>query len=87
MPPKAAGQIATVLVAFAATGDNLSHISVGNDTSVPPPATALIIPAAKPAQNARAECIGVKYQETGNCSHAASQAWRARHALIGKRRK
>src|SRR5437763_8030451 len=56
MPPRVAGQIATVLVAFAVTGDSPSQISVGKDTKVPPPATALIIPAVKPAPKDRAEC-------------------------------
>src|ERR1700733_641314 len=46
MPPSDPGQIATVLVAFAATEVSPNQISVGNVTNVPPPATELIAPAA-----------------------------------------
>jgi hypothetical protein len=41
------GQIATVLVAFAVIESRPSQISVGKDSSVPPPATELIAPARK----------------------------------------
>jgi hypothetical protein len=47
-----AGQMATVLVALAATDGSPSQISVGNETSVPPPATELIAPARNAAANA-----------------------------------
>lgn len=54
MPPSEAGQIATVLVAFAVTDDSPSQIRTGNDNSVPPPATELIMPATNAAPNATA---------------------------------
>jgi hypothetical protein len=41
--------MATVLVAFAVIDGNPSHTRVGNETSVPPPATELIAPARKAA--------------------------------------
>jgi pantetheine-phosphate adenylyltransferase len=56
MPPRDPGQIATVLVAFAATEFSPSQISVGNVSSVPPPATELIAPAAKAEANAEEPC-------------------------------
>src|SRR5581483_12405617 len=46
------GQIATELVALAVTELSPSQISVGNVTSVPPPATELMTPARKAAPNA-----------------------------------
>lgn len=49
MLPNDPGQIATVLVAFAVMGGNPNHTSVGNETSVPPPATELIAPARNAA--------------------------------------
>ena len=49
-----AGQIATVLVAFAATEGSPSQISVGNEISVPPPATELMAPARNAEPNATA---------------------------------
>ena len=52
----AAGQMATVLVAFAVTDGNPSQIRVGNETSVPPPAIELITPAKTAAPNATAAC-------------------------------
>lgn len=58
MVPTVPGQIATVLVAFALIEGSPSQISVGNVTSVPPPATELIAPAANAAPNAIAACPG-----------------------------
>ena len=52
--PTVPGQIATVLVALAVTESSPSQINVGNDTSVPPPATELIAPARNAAANAPA---------------------------------
>jgi hypothetical protein len=52
MLPTVPGQIATVLVAFAVTGLSPSQISMGNETSVPPPATELMAPATKAAAKA-----------------------------------
>ena len=52
MPPSDPGQMATVLVAFAVIDGRPSQTSAGNDTSVPPPATELIAPAAKAATKA-----------------------------------
>ena len=40
------GVIATALVAFAITGGIPDAIAAGNESSVPPPATELIAPAA-----------------------------------------
>ncbi len=40
-----------VLVAFAATGLTPTASNAGNDSSVPPPATELIAPAASAAAN------------------------------------
>ena len=51
-----AGQMATVLVALAATDGSPSQISVGKETKVPPPATELIAPARKAAPKATAPC-------------------------------
>jgi peptidoglycan-N-acetylglucosamine deacetylase len=51
-----AGQMATVLVALAVTEGKPSQIKVGNETSVPPPATELIAPARKAEPNATAPC-------------------------------
>src|SRR3989442_756744 len=56
MLPSDPGQMATVLVAFAATEDRPSRMSAGNVTSVPPPATELMAPAIKAAPNATAMC-------------------------------
>src|SRR5689334_1857158 len=58
MLPRVAGQMATVLVAFAATELRPSQISVGKVTSVPPPATELMTPARKAAPNAAAAWRG-----------------------------
>jgi hypothetical protein len=56
MLPTDPGQMATVLVAFADTEFSPSQINVGNVTSVPPPATELIAPAAKAEVKAEAPC-------------------------------
>jgi hypothetical protein len=47
MPPSDPGQRAAVLVAFATIGDWPSQTRDGNVSSVPPPATELIMPAMK----------------------------------------
>src|SRR5271165_3444493 len=52
--PTVPGQMATVLVALAVTESRPSQISVGKETSVPPPATELIAPARKADKNASA---------------------------------
>src|ERR1039458_1134868 len=54
--PTVPGQMATVEVALAVTESSPSQISVGNDTSVPPPATELIEPARKAAPKETAAC-------------------------------
>ncbi len=46
--------MATVFVAFAMTDGKPSHMSVGNEISVPPPATELIAPATNAAPAAAA---------------------------------
>ena len=51
--------MATVLVALAATEFRPSHISAGNETRVPPPATELMAPATNAAPNATAACVRV----------------------------
>ncbi len=56
MLPNDPGQMATVLVALAATESNPSQMSVGNVSSVPPPATELIAPAAKAEAKAEEPC-------------------------------
>ena len=43
--------MATVLVAFAIVEGNPTHMSAGNVTSVPPPATELMAPATHAAAN------------------------------------
>src|SRR3954465_7576043 len=43
------GNSATVLEAFAIVGGNPARVSAGKLTNVPPPATAFIAPAIKPA--------------------------------------
>ena len=53
--PTVPGQMATVLVALAATEPSPSQISVGKETSVPPPATELMAPARKAAAKAAAD--------------------------------
>lgn len=58
MVPTVPGQIATVLVALALIEGRPSQIKVGNVTSVPPPATELIAPAANAEPNAIAACPG-----------------------------
>jgi hypothetical protein len=50
----APGRSATVLVAFATSGDNPAAMSDGNVRSVPPPATAFITPPRKAATAATA---------------------------------
>ena len=52
MPPSEPGQIATVLVALATVDGSPSQMSVGKESSVPPPAIALMAPAATAAPNA-----------------------------------
>src|ERR1039458_8894654 len=54
--PTVPGQMATVEVALAVTESRPSQISVGNDTSVPPPATELMEPATKAAPKETAAC-------------------------------
>jgi hypothetical protein len=48
--------MATVLVALAVTESSPSQMSVGNETSVPPPAMELMAPATNEAANATAAC-------------------------------
>jgi len=57
MPPIDPGHSATVLVALAATDGTPSQTSVGNEMSVPPPATALMAPAATAAAKTTSSCI------------------------------
>jgi hypothetical protein len=52
MLPSDAGQIPTVLVAFATMDGRPIQMSAGNETSVPPPATELMAPATNAAPNA-----------------------------------
>ena len=55
------GQSATALVALARMGSRPSQTSVGKESSVPPPATELIMPAQNPAPKMMAavsHCIG-----------------------------
>jgi hypothetical protein len=59
--PSDPGQIATVLVAFAVIEGSPSQMSVGNETSVPPPATELIAPARNEAIQASAMRPGSKH--------------------------
>lgn len=51
--------MATVLVAFATIDGKPSHIKVGKEIKVPPPATELIAPAINAAPAAVAICKGV----------------------------
>jgi len=51
-----AGQMATVLVALAVTEGKPIQIRAGKETSVPPPATELIVPARKAEPKATAPC-------------------------------
>ena len=55
-----AGQMATVLVAFAVTEFSPSQISAGNEISVPPPATEFMAPARNAAPKATAACVSSK---------------------------
>lgn len=48
-----------MLVAFALMDGRPSQIRVGNVTSVPPPATELIVPARNAAPNAASACSGL----------------------------
>jgi hypothetical protein len=57
MAPRDPGQIATVLVALAVTEFSPSQIRAGKETSVPPPATELMDPAAKAAAKAIKTCV------------------------------
>src|ERR1017187_9544649 len=72
--PTVPGQMATVEVALAVTESRPSQISVGNDTSVPPPATELMDPARKAAPNETAACgrssAEVKPQDTAGSRSA-----------------
>ena len=56
MVPTVPGQMATVLVAFALMDGSPNQISVGNVSSVPPPATELMAPATKAEPNAAIAC-------------------------------
>ena len=56
MVPTVPGQMATVLVAFALMDGSPNQISVGNVSSVPPPATELMAPATKAEPNATTAC-------------------------------
>src|SRR5580704_12981415 len=56
MVPTVPGQMATVLVAFALMEGSPSQISVGNVSSVPPPARELMAPATKADPNATDAC-------------------------------
>ena len=60
MLPTVPGQMATVLVALAATELSPNQISVGKETSVPPPAMELMAPARNAAVNAIAACAKSK---------------------------
>ena len=58
MVPTVPGQMATVLVALALMDGSPSQMSVGNVSSVPPPATELMVPATKAEPNATSACQG-----------------------------
>jgi len=60
--PTVPGQMATVLVALAATESSPSQIRVGNDTSVPPPATELMAPATKGRRKGRSGMGEVQWE-------------------------
>ena len=64
MLPRVPGQMATVLVAFAVTDDSPNQINVGKLTSVPPPATELIMPARNAAVKASNAWKGLKMADT-----------------------
>ena len=59
-----AGQMATVLVALAVNEGRPSQISVGKETSVPPPAMELIAPEGRAERDGRVRKIEGSH-ETG----------------------
>src|SRR5579872_1035335 len=76
--------MATVLVAFACTEFRPSQIKAGKDTSVPPPATELMVPARKAARKAMAECKRFAGIGRNGQSNSRAEA-RARRELLDSR--
>src|ERR1700761_1282256 len=68
------GNSATVLVALAAIGGSPTRTMIGKETNEPPPATAFIVPAIRPARTRREKCsIEERYCTGTFCSSSASQ--------------
>src|SRR5262249_23013750 len=72
--PNEAGQRPIVLVTFATIGSRPIQSSAGKETNVPPPATALIIPARNAARRMTRESRDTR----ATLSHARGSAMQAR---------
>src|ERR1700688_1221071 len=79
MVPTVPGQIATVLVALALIEGSPSQIKVGNVSSVPPPATELMVPAMKAEPKATSARQGLR--EAGSPRNAIRGNMRQRFSL------
>src|SRR5512140_3382007 len=77
---RAPGRSATVLVAFATSGDSPAATSAGKVRSVPPPAIALMIPARK------ADAAAMARRPTGMAGSAEVRSRGATSLGIGEER-